>query len=80
MKTQKLVAWALVLLGFAGCKPDEPEPPKKDGLPRCQPGQSALMYGVVSCYWESRATMPEWLEPSESAVLFLDEIQDDEDK
>ncbi len=68
----------LVMLGFTGCQPDEVEEEYRNGLPRCRPDVAYLMYGPPTCYWDSRATMPEWLEPSEAAVLFVDEIRTNE--
>ena len=83
MKPSKNVVRALLLalLGFAGftrCKPELDPEGLKNGLPRCRPDVYYAMYGPPTCYWETRATMPEWLEPSESAVLFIDEINDRE--
>ncbi|MDR2912647.1 MAG: hypothetical protein LBV38_05030 [Alistipes sp.] len=80
MKTTKLIAGVLVMLGFAGCEPEESPGPNEDGLPRCQEDMFYPLYGPPTCYWESRATIPQWLEPSEGAVLFVDEVQTQADE
>ncbi len=73
MKTNKIIAGLLVMLGFAACKPEDEQ------LPRC-PGENEAryMYGVFPCEYETKSAVPEWREPSEDSVLFLDEIRQEE--
>jgi hypothetical protein len=59
MKTSKLIAALLAVLGFAGCEPEET--PK----PGCDPNGAYLMYGTVPCAYESKVAVPDTDEATE---------------
>jgi hypothetical protein len=52
MKTSKLIAGGLVMLGFAACKPDEAEKPMY-GPPHVN------MYGAPSAQFEQKPQVPD---------------------
>jgi hypothetical protein len=65
MKTSKLIAGLLVILGFAACEPEE-------SLPKCPPvneGDARYMYGVVPCAYESKSNVPDVDEAVEVIVI-----------
>ncbi len=61
MKTSKIIAGMLVVLGFSSCEPED------DYVPwRCDPNAPRLMYGAYPCEYESKAAVPRWVDPSET--------------
>ncbi len=70
MRTSKLIAGLLVILGFAACEPEEE---LKNG---CDPEGLRFMYGSVPCSYESKAAVPEPDAEVEAAEFEISEIEE----
>jgi hypothetical protein len=75
MKTSKIIAAALVMLGFAGCKPEEIVDKPMYGVP-----EGDYMYGVKRAVFEQKPAAPDLETEVKAADFAIDEIQKDENK